>query len=145
MYPVWWETTVTIYNKYEDKQTQLVTWYRHVVNNCFWKASNNKVTINDTVLDSSNIICRIPKQENFLERFDWEQLPNDVMNQYFTLGQGDILIKGDIDFEVDEYTKGHRSTDLLSKYKMKGCMEVEQFANNTGRGRCNEHYYVSGI
>lgn len=145
MYPIWWEDTITIYNKYEDKQTQLVTWYRHVISNCFWKASNNKITINDTVIDSSNIICRIPKQENFIEKFDWEQMPNDLMGNYFTLGQGDIIIKGEIDFIIDEYTKGRRSTDLLSRYKSKGCLEIEQFSINTGRGRCNEHYYVSGI
>ena len=30
-YPSWWDTTVTIYNRYEDPQTNLVSWHRHVV------------------------------------------------------------------------------------------------------------------
>ena len=144
-YPIWWDTTITIYNKYEDKQTQLVRWYRHVIDKCFWKASNNKVSINDTVIDSSNILCRIPKQGNYLEKFDWVALPNDTMEEYFTLGQGDIIIKGEVDFEIDEYVKGKRSTDLLEKYKYKGCMQIDQFSDNTGIGRNNEHYYVTGI
>jgi hypothetical protein len=143
-YPVWWDTTITIYNKYEDRQTQLVRWFRHTINNCFWKASNNKVTINDTVLDSSNILCRIPKSGIYMEKYDWEQLPNDIMSEYFTLGQGDIIIKGVIDFEIDEYVKGKRSTDLLEKYKYKGCMQIERFSDNTGYGRNDEHYYVTG-
>ena len=34
-YPVWWETTITVYNKFIDEQTQLVHWYRNVVTDCF--------------------------------------------------------------------------------------------------------------
>lgn len=144
-YPIWWDSTITIYNKYTDAQTQIEKWYRHVIPNCFWKASNNKVTINDTTIDSSNVICRIPKSGEYLEKYEWEALPNDKMGEYFTLGQNDIIIKGDIDFEIDEYIKGRRSTDLLERYKLYGKMQIEQFSINTGVGRNNEHYYVTGI
>ena len=146
IYPAWWDTTITIYNRYEDKQTQLVKWFSFVIPGCFWKANNNRVTVNDTVLDGSNILCRIPKHPNFLERYDWEQLPNDMMGDYFTLGRQDIIVKGATDFEIDEYIKGHRSTDLLAKYNnMFGCMQIEQFSINTGAGRNDEHYLVTGI
>lgn len=144
-YPIWWDTTITIYNKYVDAQTQVEKWYRHVIENCFWKASNNKVTVNDTIIDSSNVICRIPKSGEYLDKPEWESLPNDKMSDYFTLGQNDIIIKGDINFEIDEYTKGKRSTDLLEKYKLYGKMQIEQFSINTGSGRNNEHYFVTGI
>ena len=145
-YPVWWDTTLTIYNKYEDAQTNVVTWFRKTIDNCFWKYSNNKVTINDTVLDSNNVICRIPENELFKEKYEWLQLPNDEMGNYFTLGQGDIIVKGDVNFEIDEYTKGQRSTDLLARYKaLQGCMQIEQFSVNVGAGRCDPHYYIAGI
>lgn len=143
-YPVWWDTTITLYNRYEDAQTQLIKWYRNTLTNCFWKASNNKVTINDTVLDSSNILCRIPKDGRYLDKYEWDALPNDEMENFFTLGANDIIIKGDIDFEVDEYTKGKRSNDLLEKYRLYGCMQIEQFSVNVGAGRNNEHYLVMG-
>lgn len=144
-YPQWWNTTITIYNRYEDIQTQVVTWHKHTVSGCFWKYTGNTVTVGQTVLETKDIICRVPEQEDFLERYEWEQLPNDQMENYFTLSPEDIIVKGEVDDVIDEYTKGHRSTDLLEKYKrLQGCMEVEQTAINVGGGRNNPHYYVKG-
>jgi len=144
-YPQWWDTTLTIYNRYEDKMTQVVTWFRHTVENCFWKYTGNTVNIGQTILATKDIICRIPEQEDFLERYQWEQLPNDEMSDYFTISPEDIIVKGDVDDVIDEYTKGHRSTDLLEKYKrLQGCMQVEEVALNVGGGRNEPHYYVKG-
>lgn len=142
----WWDTTITIYNKYENLQTHLVTWYRYTVNNCFWKYTGDKITINQTVLETNNIICRIPKSSSFLEKYQWVNVPNDEMGWYFTLGVGDIIVKGEVADVIDEYTSGHRSSDLIAKYKaLQGCMEIQEVAINTGPGRNNEHYFVKGI
>lgn len=144
-YPQWWDTTITIYNRYEDKMTQVVTWFRHTAENCFWKYTGNTVNIGQTILATKDIICRIPEQEDFLERYQWEQLPNDEMSDYFTISPEDIIVKGNVDDVIDEYTKGHRSTDLLEKYKrLQGCMQVEEVALNVGGGRNEPHYYVKG-
>jgi hypothetical protein len=68
------------------------------------------------------------------------------MSDFFTLGTGDIIVKGEVDDEIDEYTSKKRSTDLVAKYKaLQGCMQIEEVAINVGAGRCNEHYYVKGI
>lgn len=145
-YGSWWNTTVTIYNKFEDPQTQVVHWYRHVVPNCFWKSAGNKVTIGKVTLDTNDIICRIRVSDEFLEKHIWVAQPNDEMSNYFTLGEGDIIVKGEVDDEINEYASGQRSTDLKTKYKkLQGCMEIKQWSNNTGGGRGNEHYYTSGI
>lgn len=144
-FPIWWDTTVTVYNKYIDAQTQLVRWYRHVITDCFWKLDGSTVRIGDVTLDSKSIICRIPKDESFLEKQDWIQLPNDQMELYFTLAPGDIMVKGECMDEIDEYTSGHRSSDLLGKYRQyEACMEITDFTNNTGIGRNNEHYLTRG-
>ena len=146
IYPPWWDTTLTIYNKYEDKQTNVITWYRNVVHKSFWKYIGNKVMVGETVLETNSTICRIPYSEKFLEKFQWEQLPNDQMSEFFTLAQGDIIIKGEVDDILDEYTKGHRSNDLLNKYKgLQGCIVIDHYAINTGVARCSEHYMVTGI
>lgn len=144
-YPSWWNTTITVYNKFVDVQTQVITWYRTVIDGCFWKDTGNKVTINNVVLETNNIICRIRKDDKFLERYEWEALPNDLMNNYFTLSPGDIIVKGSVNDIINEYVSGKRATDLLKKYKaVFGCMEVQAMSNNTGGGRGNEHYYVIG-
>ena len=45
----WWDTTITIFNRFEDPQTQVVTWYRTVLYNNFWQATGNKVVIGNIV------------------------------------------------------------------------------------------------
>lgn len=145
-YPSWWNTTITIYNRYEDTQTNLVTWHKYIIDGAFWKYTGNKVVIDKVVLETKDVICRIRKDERFLERHEWVQLPNDEMSNYFTLGEGDIIVKGAVDDEINEYISNKRSSDLKKKYKsLQGCMEIQEWADNTGGGRGNEHYYVKGI
>lgn len=145
-YPIWWDTDLTIYNKYTDPQTQITTWYKTVVTNCFWKPAGNKVSIGNTVLETDNIVCRIPESDRFLPKFEWVNTPNDLMSDYFTLGIGDIIVCGNVSDTIDEYSSGKRSTDLIAKYKdLQGCIEIQQVAINTGLGRCNPHYYIRGI
>lgn len=143
-YPIWWEDTITLYNKYEDTQTNIITWYRTVLHNCFWKATGNKVSVGNVEIDTKNLLCRIPKDERYLRIPDWENLPNDRMSEYFTLKQGDIVVLGDIDDEINEYQKGYRATDFIDKYKNYGCFQIQQIGINTGSGKNNEHYYISG-
>ena len=83
-YPIWWDTTITIYNKFEDNQTSLIKWYRQVIPNCFWKAEGNKITIGNTTLETDNTICRIPENEKFLDKYLWITKPNDLMGNFFT-------------------------------------------------------------
>ena len=84
--------------------------------------------------------------DNFLEKFQWVQIPNDHMNEYFTLGAGDLIVKGEVEDEINEYQVGSRSNDLLNKYKqLQGCMSIEETSINVGPGRCNEHYLVRGV
>ena len=146
IYPEWWDTTITIYNKFTDPITDRVRWYRTVVTGAFWKYVGDKISIGKTVIETNNIICRIRKDEKFKEQYQWLQIPNDEMGKYFTLGEGDIIIKGEVTDTVDEYKNGHRSNDLKAKYKsLQGCMTIERVAINVGAGRCEEHYYVKGI
>lgn len=144
-YPVWWEQDLTVYNRYEDPTTHVITWYRHNLSNCFWNYDKNIVRVEDIVLETNRTICRIPKNAKFKEQYEWVNLSNDTMSSYWTLGIGDIIVKGNVTDDIDEYTPNHRSSDLITKYrKLQGCMQIEVVAINTGAGRCNEHYYVSG-
>lgn len=144
-YPVWWEDTITVYNKYTDPQTQVVTWFRKVLTDCFWKYERDKLMVGQTVLETNRTICRIPQNSQFLERYQWEQQPNDMMGNYFTLSQGDIIVKGEVTEEINEYAKGHRSSEFIAKYKAKqGCIEIEAVSINTKKGTNDKHYLVSG-
>ena len=144
-YPMWWNSSITVYTKYEDAVTNIVTWYKNTIDGCFWKYTGNKTTIGNTVLDTNTITCRIPKQDNFIDKGTWIGLTNDKLKDYFTLGQGDIIVKGIVSDEINEYSKGHYSSDLIAKYKKFGeCMVVSRYSDNTGGGRNEEHYSVQG-
>lgn len=142
-YPEWWNTTITVYNKYEDPTTREITWYKSTIKNCFWKYTGNKVTVGDTTLETNATICRVPVNKNFREKYLW----NDAdKSKYFTFGPGDIIVKGTATDEINEYTTGHRSSDLLAKYKkLQGCFIVERCSINVSPGLGTEHYYVRGI
>ena len=144
-YPSWWCDTLTVYNKYIDPQTKVVTWHRHVIDGCFWKNIGEKIHVGNTILETKDIVCRIPKRDDFIEKYLWYQLPNDEMDNYFTLGENDIIIKNEVDDIIDEYQQGHRSTDIVNKYKeLQGCMIINRVAINVDGGRGNEHYHVKG-
>ena len=144
-YPIWWDTTLTIYNKIVDTETDAITWQRSIVHNCFWKYAGNKVTIGKVILESNSTICRIPKDDRFLERQEWVTTPKDELAGHFTLGVGDIIVRDEVDDEINEYSKGKHSTDLIAKYEdLQGCTVIHKVANNSGIGRCDPHYYVVG-
>lgn len=146
LYPVWWDSTITIYNRHQDLLTDVITWHRTVVKGCFVKNANNKVTINNTTIESNNVLARIRQSRYYKPYGTWYLLPNDTRTQYFTLHQGDIIAYGKVDDEVDEYTRGQRSTDLISKLKAStGCFVVENYQENIGSGRVDPHYYVTGV
>ena len=145
LYPSWWNVTVTIYNRYEDPVTNLITWYKHIIPGCFWKYTGNKVTVNETVLETNDIICRIRKSADFLENYEWITLPESDKPNYFTLSKGDIIVKGEVDDEINEYLADAHSSDMIKKYKnLQGCLIISEFTINTDGGRCNEHYYIKG-
>lgn len=145
-YPVWWNQSITVFNRFDDPATHRITWYKSKVDGCFWKYTENRLTVGETVLESAVTLCRVPVSESFKERYEWESLQPAQRSKYFTFGPGDIVIKGAVDDVVDEYTAGRRSSDLLTKYrKLQGCMTVQRCAVNTGEGRGNEHYLVKGV
>lgn len=143
-YPEWWNTTITVYNKYEDPATRRITWYRTVLENCFWKYTGNKIVVGETTLETNTTLCRVPKNEAFLEKYLWNDEPDKL--GHFTLSAGDIIVKGNVADTIDEYASNQRSSDFIAKYKkLQGCMVIEQCAVNTGLGRGLEHYYVRGV
>jgi hypothetical protein len=146
----WWDKTLTIYNKYVDPFTQRTTWYRTVVENCFWKYDNTtyyvgkySVKVSGISLETKHVICRIPKSDNFMYQREWRNLEDK--DGYFTLATGDIIVLGEVDDVIDDYTAGKRSTDLVSKYKDElECVEIDSFVINIGTGMGFQHYRVIG-
>ena len=145
-YPKWWDTTITIFNKFENSTSHKTAWFKTVVTGCFWKFAGNRVAIDNTLLETKNVICRIPKNSNYLNKLEWLSLATDDLNNYFTLGIGDIIICGEVADIIDEYTTGQRSSDIIKKYRQsQQCMTIDSVSDNTSDYLGRPHYYVKGI
>ena len=150
-YPAWWDKTLTIYNKRIDSATQQVSWYRTILTGCFWKYVNSRYFLgrsnsDGVVVETKDVICRIPKDERFVDKAEWKELSEQEIKEHFTLGNGDIIVLGEVEDAIDEYTKGSRSSDLVAKYKeLNGCIEVDTYVINVGVGLGMEHYRVVGL
>ncbi len=143
MYPIWWDSTITIYNQYKDPDTKAVYWYRTELSNCFWKRIGAKVQVGNAILDTSSIVVRIPQNSDYLDFGEWKNLPKDSMRYYFTIQQNDIIVLGSCEDEIHEGTSGERSTDFLNKYKGM-CLTIKEYSIDTFTGLINPHYRILG-
>lgn len=138
---MFWNKTLTLYNKYED-ENGLIKWHRHRLEHCFYKATKNKVNVGNVQINSDQSIARIPEQDKYLSPYDWAKLPEDKRSEYMTLQSGDLIFLGDVAEEIDEYTDGARASDLIAKYKALGSMSISSVnINNFAPGA---HYLVRG-
>ena len=145
VYPVWWDTAITVFNKFMDPDTNEITWYRTYIDGCFWNDTSIQSTAGQIVHDTNNVILRIPQDNRFKEYAEWVNTKSDERNNYFTLHQGDIIVKGHVEDVINDYQAGVRSSDLISKYKeLYLCLTVDTWKNNTGIGRVAPHYFVGG-
>ena len=137
-----WNKTLTIYNKHEDKQTGLIRWYRHIINNCFFKTTNNQINIGTVLLNSDDTIVRIPSQRNYLSPFAWHNEADKDKPLFLTINKGDLIFLGAVVDEIDEYAQGKRSSDLIAKYSLLGSITVNSInVNDSGP---LAHYLIRG-
>lgn len=144
-YADWWDDTITLYNKYIDPVSKKVTWYRHVIPDCFYKHTIEKITVGNTTIDSNVTICRIRVSDKFIDKKTWMSLDSSERAELFTLSVGDIIVADAIDFEIDEYSKDKTSSKLINQNtEWPGCFTIETVNINVGGNRGNEHYHVRG-
>lgn len=139
---MFWDKTITLYNRYEDEITGLIKWYRHILTDCFYKVTNNTVNVGGVQLQTDENIIRIPQQTKFLLPYKWVQLPNDEMQKYLTLQSGDLIFLGEISDEIDEYTQGKHSSDIIKKYSALGSVFIKSV--NVNDFVPGAHYLVRG-
>lgn len=145
-FPDWWDKPITIYNKYTDTSTRVTTWYKTQITDpiCFWKNVGDKTVVGSVTVDTASIICRIPQSSKYVTVKEWNELADKSKN--FTLQQGDIVVLGVCEEDIDEYTQGKRSTDFLAVHHKYGdVMEIKQVAIDTMNGMLFKHYTVKGL
>ena len=137
-----WNKTITLYNKLEDNTTGHISWYRHVLKNCFFKATKRSANVGNTQKNSGDYIIRIPQLNNFLSAAKWLEITDNSYDKFITLQGGDLIVLGDVSDEIDEYTPGQRSSDLVNRYAALGSLFISSVNINTDLP--GAHYLVRG-
>ncbi|MBO5060241.1 MAG: hypothetical protein J6C82_04940 [Clostridia bacterium] len=123
---------VTIYNRHKADGT--TTWKRTVISGCYFGTVSGTRLNGDTVSAADTYVCRIPKNMAYTGEYQGKE-------GTFTLSAGDIVVKGVAVDEISDIA-GHRTADLLQKYKGRAFV-VRSFSDNTVLRSC-PHYRVSG-
>lgn len=93
---------ITIYNRYFDKATRLDKYQRTVLKGVFWdeRKAINRLQSGLEDADEVSIIIpiRVAIDKKYVPPKEFEKLPDKT--GYFTLQEGDRVVRGDIDFEI---------------------------------------------
>lgn len=132
----WWDRTVTVYNKViVDKH---ITYVRHVLKDVFLGTSQMQSLVDGNIQTASAYVLRVPQNDKYLPPMQYATLMPAELSKHFTLCPGDIVICGDIAFDMRD-TTGFRPSDALKKYI--GFI-VQSTADNTGADP--KHYKAVG-
>ena len=118
MYPYWWNDTITLYRRKENKNDSgktIITWERERLQGCFWSTTHRQALSNTELTYQSTFIIRIPAA------------------QCEPINKGDIAIKGDVEDKIVSVS------EILNKYS-------ESFVINTTKDNSRlpeSHYYGS--
>lgn len=119
----YWDATITLYQRQAD-ENGAVSWKRSVFKNCFWQRKAIRDRTNGAEFGMLSAVCRMPAP-------------------YPEVRIGDIIVCGSVEDEIDEYTSGRRSTDLLDKYAGNS-MLVSDVHHNVRKITGMDHLYAGG-
>jgi hypothetical protein len=103
------ETSITLYNKYRDSVTKKDAYTKTVIKNATWHGHiESTMTTNEVTKTEVNmaklINIRIPIYNNdfggktYIEEKAWNRLSDADRSKYFTMQQGDRVVKGECDY-----------------------------------------------
>lgn len=93
---------ITIYNRYFDKATRLDKYQRTILYGVFWDERKAVNRLQSGLEDADKVTIIIPfavtTDKKYAPPKEFEKL--DDKSDYFTLQEGDRVVKGAVDFEI---------------------------------------------
>ena len=98
-------SNVTVVNAHRDTLTKEMVYRTTVLNNCMIRKNVDTSPTNDTLNTVDYYSISILYQDGYLKPYDYKQLPNDQMSNYWTLDtEEDLIILGEYTGVIDETT-----------------------------------------
>ncbi|MEE1085819.1 MAG: DUF6751 family protein [Schaedlerella sp.] len=127
---------ITLYNHKYNKETRLDSWQRTVIKGV-WFYVDNKVAVGDKRLISADVYkIRIPEDAECEKVYlsEDEYMNKTDVSQYWTLREGDIVVRGICDIEIE------KPADLKELHK-RYCKITSWSDNCFG---CSPHWRIGG-
>lgn len=91
--------TITIFNSYTDPATKYKKYLSTIITGVSWFGEAQALVSQDGLLSADLYTIRIPidadfSDKSYLSPKEFEKIPNDKMINYWTISQGDIIIRG---------------------------------------------------
>lgn len=124
---------ITLYNKYYDNENDVDRYQRVVIREVNWQGKRN-ATVGDKGLNrDDSILIFIDKIPGYISSKRFAKLTNEERPNYFTFGVNDIIVKGEIDFEITGLK--HNSVADLER-------QFDDVVNILGVQEWSEHWEV---
>ena len=124
---------ITVYNKYYDLDSDTYKYQRTVIKGVNWQGKRN-ATVGDKGLNrDDSIIIFIDKLDNYISPKRFDRLTEEERTKYFTFGLNDLVVKGEIDFEITGL-KPNSVADLERQF--------DDVVNILGISQWSEHWEV---
>ena len=100
-------TDITIYNKYIDPVTKLDAYHMTQIKDVMWNANKgvNVIQSGITTADAVTLIIYMNGSDFGTKTYKspkaWKNTPNVDMSKYFTLANGDIIVKGLVSYDIN--------------------------------------------
>ena len=91
---------ITIYNKYYDNDLGYDLYQRAVIEGVNWQGKCHATVTDKGLLMADSILIFIDKLDNYISPKQFARLSDSERVNYFTLGMGDKIVKGQINFEI---------------------------------------------
>lgn len=91
---------ITVYNKYYDKTLERDCYKRTVIENVDWQEKQEGSIKEKGLVVDSSVKIFMDKLDNYISPKAFRRLGEEERENYFTLDIGDLIVKGEVQFEI---------------------------------------------
>lgn len=135
--------TITLYNclRAADSADKKDHWYRHVLDECYYKASVTRTDSGTSAGMQNTYTVRIPESLQYKPYSVWATLSDEERSAFFTMNLDDIVVHGMCMEEITG-SAGQTAVQVMKRHKP-DAFKVTAVSDNTA-ALAAKHYRLGG-